>query len=51
MTAQKEYLRQGLNTKYNNPAKAILDFCKQKFCQPLPYNNVHQLFCSLGMVL
>ena len=25
-----------LNLKYTNPARGILDFCKQKFCRPLP---------------
>ncbi len=25
-------------TKYTNPAIGILDFCKQKFCRPLPYS-------------
>ena len=28
-----------IKSKYTNPTRGILDFCKQKFCRPLPYSQ------------
>ena len=37
--------------KYTNPARGILDFCKQKFCRPLQYSPCTPILCSFEYAL